>query len=102
MPNETELAFHAAMLDIYQRAVAETDYTPSDFRKMVLRDGGVTVAKKLLHDPNPAAGFATLILNGRLDLSVEVLVLQPEWQALFTDFELSVARERLKAVNYVP
>jgi hypothetical protein len=67
---------------------------------MVLTDGGVKAAKSLLNTPTISEGFAELILLNRIDLSVEALVLQPEWRGLFTDVEIDIARKRLREVGY--
>ena len=45
-------------------------------------------------------GFETLWENGRLDLSVEALVLQLEYRALFTDAEIELCENRLREYGY--
>jgi hypothetical protein len=39
-------------------------------------------------------------MAGRLDLTVEARVLEPRFEPLFTDAELTTARQRLKAHGY--
>ena len=45
--------------------------------------------------PFQTAGFIFLKEHGRLDLSVESLLLKPKWKDLFTDQDRAVAREKL-------
>ena len=92
---ETAL-FHKAMVSIYERAKAEVGYTPTYFLRMLSELGPLETARKLLHDPTVSDGFANLWDRGRLDLTVEALVLRPEFSSLFTDEELDRARGRLK------
>lgn len=62
--------------------------------------GYLAAAKQLLASENPASGFTELWLCGRLDISVEAKVLQPEFTSLFTEEERSIARQRLAQYNY--
>lgn len=45
--------------------------------------------------PSSGYGFAEVVQRGRLDLTVEALVVQPQVAALFTDEELNSAERRL-------
>jgi hypothetical protein len=45
--------------------------------------------------PFQTPGFIFLKEHGRLDLSVEALLLTPEWKGLFTDEDRAIAREKL-------
>lgn len=66
---------------------------------MVGDRGGVDAAKQLLHGP-PSDGFTTLWEKGRLDLSVEYHVLDPEFSELFTEEERRIARDRLEQFGF--
>ena len=94
-PNELELRFHHAMLAIYEDAKRDCGYNATRFRKMVAVDGGLQTAKTLLATELPSDGFIALFEHQRLDLTVENLVLKPEFQALFSKQELLIAKERL-------
>ena len=98
MSRETE--FHEAMLDIYKRAQRECRYTPTRFLQMVSEQGGLQAAKGLLASAEVSQGFTTLWEKGRLDLSMEALVLRSPWCDLFSEDELAVARERLSQLGY--
>ena len=65
------------------------------FKPLVANRGGVGAAKYLLAKPGVSPGFLKLVNAGRLDLSVEALVLTPEYAALFTERERTIARQRL-------
>ncbi len=97
-PTPLELDFHKAMLGIYQTAKDECSYNATRFLNMVANEGGLKTAKKLLATQEPSDGFTELWSYGRLDLTVENLVLKPKYQSLFTSEEIQIAKERL--INY--
>ena len=69
---------------------------------MVHEHGGVAAAKRLLSGPVAQSGLTTLWELGRLDISMEALVVQERWQPLFSDAERQAARDRLSAYGYDP
>jgi len=101
-PTSLEKEFHQAMVQIYHKAKEECGYNATRFLQMVANDGGLKAAKKLLATPYPSDGFVELWENRRLDLSMENLVLNPEYRSLFTDQEIEIARERLNAYGFTP
>jgi hypothetical protein len=94
--SDDEMKFHEAMLEIYRRATSEAGYTPTRFLAMVAERGGLDTARYLLHAPNVSDGYEALCKRGRLDLTVEALILQPQWGELFTDEEKRIAVGRLR------
>jgi hypothetical protein len=94
--NETERAFHRAMVRIYETAKRELGYNAARFLQMLSDQGGLATAKQLLWSDQPSDGFTTLWSHGRLDLTVEAHVLLPEFVSLFTDEDRQRARERLE------
>ena len=62
--------------------------------------GGVDAARTLILKDGGTDGFAKLWELGRLDLSVEALVLKDEYRELFTDQEREECTNRLKKYNY--
>jgi hypothetical protein len=62
---------------------------------MVVEMGGVAAAKKLLASDDIQSGLYELFECGRLDLTVETLVLQDEYRSLFSPEELVEAQRRL-------
>ncbi len=88
-------AFGRAMVEGYERAKVEAGYTASFFLGMLAELGPLETARKLLNAPAVSDGFSNLWDRGRLDLTVEALVLRPEFSPLFTEEELTRARNRL-------
>ena len=97
---DLEKQFHAAMLDIYERAKRECNYNATRFLGMVRQHGGLRAAQKLLMSTELSQGLTTLWECGRLDLSVEAHVLKPEFDGLFTTEEKAIARSRLHDYGY--
>lgn len=101
MPTQLELDFHAAMVNIYRRAKKEADYNAARFIQMVTDQGGREAAKTLINADTPSDGYAALWTRGRLDLTVEALVIEnPQWHSLFTPEEIERARKRLAQYEY--
>ncbi|MFW6642072.1 GmrSD restriction endonuclease domain-containing protein [Nocardiopsis algeriensis] len=98
--DNTEKAFHRAMVSVYERAKEEAGYTPSFFLGMLADLGALGTARKLLAAPAVSDGFSNLWERGRLDLTVEAVVLRPEFAELFTAEELDRARGRLEQFGY--
>lgn len=99
----TELVkqFDHAMMDIYRRAKAEAGYNASVFLRMVGERGGLSTAKYLINSAKPSDGYTHLYERGRLDLTVEAMLVENQkWHELFTPEELSKARRRLKDYDY--
>jgi hypothetical protein len=97
---DAERAFDAAMVAIYRTAKRELGYNATRFLQMITDEGGLVAATKLLHASAVSDGFTTLWEHDRLDLSVEVHVLRPEFAGLFTDGERRIARKRLEDYGF--
>jgi len=101
MPDDTAQRFEARMYDLYHRAKRECGINAVAFLKMLNEHGGLETARLLLHSPTISEGFTKLWEAKRLDLTVEVLILKPEWDQLFTAEEKSIARNRLLQYGYI-
>lgn len=55
-----------------------------------------------LQTPTVSAGYISLCERGRLDPTVENVVLRPEFGALFTEEELDNAQRRLAEFGFTP
>lgn len=98
-----EAAFDTAMLDVYLRAKTEAKYNATQFFKMLHERRGVATARVLINSERESQGYAELQLRGRLDLTVEALVVEnPRWHPLFTPQEIDRARHRLAQYGYRP
>ncbi|MFI5485651.1 AAA domain-containing protein [Micromonospora echinaurantiaca] len=94
-----ERAFHQAMVRILVRARDEANYNPTLLLRMVTETGGLAAARQLLRNPVVSEGFTALWERGRVDLTVEALALQPEFQSLFSEDELTVASSRVEEAS---
>src|SRR5438309_1997218 len=100
MPTDLEKRFNEAMLDVYRRAKAEAGYNATRFLGMVSDLGGYETARTLIHAPTVSEGYTALWEGERLDLTVEAVILEPEWQDLFSEIERVIARRRLAEYGY--
>lgn len=92
--------FNGRMHGIYRRAKTEASYNASKFLQMLDENGGLETAKILLNSEEPSDGYTALWERGRLDLTVEALVLEPVWEPLFTEEELTKAHKRLQRYGF--
>ncbi|MEW6047828.1 MAG: hypothetical protein AB1609_15340 [Bacillota bacterium] len=90
-----EREFEHAMYDIYRRAKKECGYNPTRFVQMLSNYGGLETAKRLLASNETQTGLTELYLRGRLDLSMEALVVKDRFVGLFTREERERAVRRL-------
>jgi hypothetical protein len=100
MTSELEKAFDDAMLDLCKRTKAETGHDSKTFLSMIMDHRGRRTAQILLHSPAVQEGFTAVWMVGRLDLTVEALILQDQWSTLFTAEELAIAVKRLREHGY--
>ena len=100
MPTQSEREFNEAMLDIYRRAKAEAGYNATRFLSTVVERGGLGTARYLLHAATVSEGYTALWERKRLDLTVEAMILRPEWQRLFSDVERRIAVNPLREYGY--
>jgi hypothetical protein len=98
--NTLESKFNEDMLNIYKTAKKELGYNATRFLHLVSEKGGLQAAKVLISKDGGTYGFEVLWEHKRLDLSVEVHVLKPEYIELFTDYERKICKERLEKFNY--
>jgi hypothetical protein len=99
--SDLEQAFNQDMAKTYQEAV-KIGYRPARFLQMLSENGGVETARIILSQPNTTDGFTTLWEKKRLDLSVEAVVLKPEYAPLFSADDRAKAQARLAEVDYTP
>lgn len=95
--------FDAAMFDIYRRAKDEANYPANVFLQMITNRGGLDTARYLINQPKPSDGYTHLYERGRIDLTVEAMILENRiWHPLFTPDEINKARRRLIEYGYDP
>lgn len=98
--SDIQVQFDKAMFGIYHRARQQCDYNAVRFLQMLSDKGGLATTKHLLVSGAPQEGFVHLWECGCLDLTVEALVLQDRFRALFTKEELAEAHRRLEDLGY--
>lgn len=91
-----ERKLQRAMVAIYEECKAELGYNATAFIRLVSDIGAVETARRLVNSATPSDGFMLLYEKGRLDLSVEALVLEPEYASLFDEATLERAEGRLR------
>jgi hypothetical protein len=89
-----------AMLDIYRRAKKEAGYNATIYLQLVTDRGALETALFLIHRSEPSDGYTALYERGRLDLTVEAMVLRPEWRDIFSDSDRAVSRQRLEDYRF--
>ena len=87
--------FADAMMDVYLRARNECGYNATRYLQILHEHRGLKTARILLHAANVSEGYTALWERKRLDLTVEAVILAPEWRYLFSDEEREIARRRL-------
>jgi hypothetical protein len=68
--------FDGAMFEIYNRAKSEAGYNATIFLRMLRDRGGLAAAKYLINSPKPSDGYTQLYERGRLDLTVEAMLVE--------------------------
>ena len=97
-----ETEFDNAMMNVYRTAKKECDHNATYFLQMLLDHRGIETAHRLLAGEAPQEGFTKLWECGRLDITVECLVLNKRFRGLFDDNELETARRRLRQYGFDP
>jgi len=96
-----EAQFEQAMFTVYRRAKDEARYNATIFLQMLTDKGGLQTAKTLINAPKPSDGYTALWERGRLDLTVEAVVVEnARWHSLFMPEEIKRARRRLREYGY--
>ena len=87
-----------ALLNGYQRAGEEVNYWGFRYRRSILNNGALATVRRMLRPRTSAqrAGLDASLDANRPDLTMEAIILQPQFQPLFSGAELQVAADRLK------
>ena len=88
-----EARFHDEMMGLYDR-FAVLGFRLVLLRRHVLLNGGVAAARELVFKPG-TTGLERLLDAGKPELSMEALMLRPEYRSLFSERELKEAAQRL-------
>jgi hypothetical protein len=105
MPKNMDIKrrFDLAMYELYRRAKDEAHYNAIRYLHMLDANGGLATAHTLINGSTVTEGYTALWERGRLDLTVEALIVEnPEFHTLFTEAELRIAEKRLRDYHYTP
>jgi hypothetical protein len=86
------------MEGLYYTVGRATGYWANRYLQAVRRKGGLACAKALLARPR-SYGLERLMAEGRTDLSVEALVMDPRYADLFSPEERATAVTRLASAR---
>ncbi len=89
-----EKEFHLAMIHVDDEA-KKIGHNATKFREMLRKHGGKETARRLVISP-ASETFTKFFLKGRVDLTVEALVVQERWKPLFSEDVLRAAQLRLR------
>jgi hypothetical protein len=88
--------FKRALIEkVYLSSLTECGIDQDELLAMIVKSGSFGAAKSLLNKQPVQVGFRGLRRLKRLDLTVEHLVIQPEWRSFFSEKEISIATRRL-------
>lgn len=90
-----ELAVDEMLKEIHESRHMTNDYNPTLFKNMRHQYGAVKTAKKLVIKSHQTTGFQKLCSSGLSRLTLEALVLKPEFKDLFSATELACAEFHL-------
>ena len=100
MSKELELELEARVSENLE-AMRAFKYNPQYFKNMLSEVGAKRAIGELLSKPKASDGLTTLWDNGRMDLSMEALIIDNEkFHHLFKDEQLANARKWLKGYGY--
>ena len=88
--------FREAMIAIYTRTFSACGYRAGRFLEMVNTQGGLETAKILLREEEPRGGFVALHEQGRLDVTMEAVIVENEEMA--SAFYARRGRDRKKEI----
>ena len=81
--------------------LTEARYNSTRVLQMMHEHGGLETAQILLATDHESEGYTAMWEGGRLDLTVEALVLEPRFRPLFSDQERLTAQCRLERYEFI-
>jgi hypothetical protein len=94
-------SFHQKMVNAIQTCIRELHYNPTLVSQRIGEYGAVETAHWIMRLTGETTGFTKLWEAGRLDLSVEAIILRPEYAPLFSLEERREAYDCLAEYHYV-
>lgn len=100
MSIQMERNFQDAMIECYHTA-SEYGYYHTDFLRMIVNRGGIGAAKHMLATNEFSSGLIVLSGLGKLDISMEAMILKKKWSHFFSDEEINTAATRLRRLGHI-
>ncbi|OON92967.1 MAG: hypothetical protein ATN31_07415 [Candidatus Epulonipiscioides saccharophilum] len=94
--------FSKEMLSLYKKINSQVKYRAQNMLKYINEYGGYQAALKYIYAPSYTNDFSALWEAGRLDLSIEVLLLNPKYDSIVPDSAKDFCKKRLDEYNYKP
>jgi hypothetical protein len=82
------------------REMIQLGYKPKAFMTMIVEYNAIDAVKRLVNSDKISDGFVRLWELERLDLSMENIIQENEWNNLFTKEEQEKAKKRLMKYGY--
>lgn len=92
--------FQATLLATCQQALNEVGCPMTRLMQTITKRGGVATVQEILRRGRLSDGFDTLEKAGRLELSLEAVVIKKEFGQLFTDDEVNACYAALLEGGY--
>lgn len=77
-------------------------YPPTRIEQMLNEHGAVETARRLIGRNDIQIGMWEMVSRGHTELTVESIMLEPQFASLFTEAELTQARRRLQSLSPSP
>lgn len=96
VPGDLVREFHRDMLAVARESGDVLGYAPTALLRIIDDLGGVEAARRIVGADTVSTAFVAQWEHNRLDLSVEHLLLDPEYEGLFSEQLVGRARHRLR------
>ena len=97
--NSIEMKFQQRLNDAIEEMISY-GYKPQIFITMCNEEGAVNASKDVINSEKITDGFTRLWELGKLKLSVENIIQEPEWHELFSDDDRKKSKKRLKDYGF--
>jgi hypothetical protein len=94
-----EADLYAELRDLYRKWKEDYRYNANRFVQKLEKDGAVKTVTDLVLREGESKGFQELRARGLLHLTVEAMVIRPEYSPLFSADVLTAAEEKLRAAG---
>ena len=101
MKKDVERRLRNEFIEAYTTAERDYKFKSPIFIRMLNDHGAYETAKRLTDNPLWQSGYEKLAALGRTDLTVEHIILKPEYSIYFTDKQIHNAREKIKVASQI-